>query len=185
MASTLLHPGYRSLLFVPDETHREECRSKRRAIIRRLMDQIDQRFGTTESAHSSDLNPIQGNGDGSIHMEDLMCFDKSTDCDELSTYEKETFSPEQEEDLKTNNGDIRFWVRAKNRYPCLHLVAIRCLAVPVSSMSSERDFSFINRLVTSDRSCLRDDIIEDNAFLKHFFDYEERMKNQTGSWSTS
>ena len=47
-----------------------------------------------------------------MEMEELMSFDKSSDCEEFSTYEKQTFSAEMESDIKTKNGEILFWIRS-------------------------------------------------------------------------
>ena len=118
-----------------------------------------------------------------MEMEKLMSFEKSSDCDEFSGYEKETFSAEMESDIKTKNGEIRFWIRGQIKYPSLHKTALWFFVAPVSSMSSERDFSFINCLVSADRACLQDYIIEDNAFLKSFFEFSKRLKNQSGWWN--
>lgn len=60
------------------------------------------------------------NDDSSRHMEDVIIFGKSTDIDELSNYERKTFSTDQENDLKYNNGDLLLCIRSKNRYPRLH-----------------------------------------------------------------
>lgn len=79
-----------------------------------------------------------------------MCFDKDSDCDELGAYKKEMFTAEMEADIKLMNEEIRFWVRTKNKYSFFHVVTLWLLAAPVSSMSSEGDFSFINRLLTTD-----------------------------------
>lgn len=82
----------------------------------------------------------------------------------------------------SKNAEIRFSVCDKQKYPCLHQVALRYLKVPVSSVWRERDFSFINRLFAAERSCLKDDMINDNAFLKRFFDFQDRSNKQFGWW---
>ena len=55
----------------------------------------------------------------------------------------------------------RFWYEKRNKFPILHQVALRVLATPVSSASSERVFSSLKKLVTSDRSRLSAKNIED------------------------
>lgn len=134
MASDLLHPGYRSMLLVNDKAEREEYATKGRALIRILMDQMNDHVDKMDSVDSSNVNTMLVDGERSLHLEYLMCLDKYRDCDELSTYEKETLTAQPEEDLKTENGEIRFWVCAKNKYPCPHRAALCCIAVPVSSM---------------------------------------------------
>ena len=86
-------------------------------------------------------------------------------------------------DIRTKNGEIMFWIRVQKKYSCLHRIALRVFAAPISLMSSKGDFSFINRLLTANHACRNDDIIEDNAFLKSFFNFSKRLKNQSGWWN--
>lgn len=64
-------------------------------------------------------------------------------------------------------------------------VALGLLAVPVSSAVSERDFSSLKNIGTSERNRLKDDIIEDNAFNHSLYSVAERAKGQSGWSSTS
>lgn len=46
---------------------------------------------------------------------------------------------------------VRFWYNRRGQFPKLYRVAMKVLATPVSSSSSERVFSTLKKLVTSDR----------------------------------
>lgn len=64
---------------------------------------------------------------------------------------------------------IRYWINHRCRYQMLSKVAFRVLATPAFSAGSERHFSAVNKLVTTDRSCLGDIMIADMTFLKSVF----------------
>lgn len=54
---------------------------------------------------------------------------------------------------------VRFWHSRKRSYPQLSKIAMRIFATPASSCASERVFSIVNKLVTSDRSVLSTKLI--------------------------
>lgn len=63
-------------------------------------------------------------------------------------------------------GPIRYWIRNRSRYPKFFQIILRIYVTHVSSASSQRDFSFVNRLVTSDINCMKDDIRSNISCLK-------------------
>lgn len=64
----------------------------------------------------------------------------------------------------------------------LSLVALWLLVTPMSSTPSEHNLSFLNRLLTADRNCLKDDILEDIILVKSFFDFTPRMEDHSRWW---
>ena len=75
-----------------------------------------QRFSTNRS-YDDDVNDkvLEIEDDRSVGMEELMSFDKSSDCDEFSTYEKETFSAEMESDIKPKSRDCLLYTSPSPR----------------------------------------------------------------------
>lgn len=67
--------------------------------------------------------------------------------------------------LKTNNGVVDYWLTKLSSFPCLSKVALRVLATPASSASSERDFSILKFSVSKQRRNLKDDIIDAKSVL--------------------
>lgn len=50
------------------------------------MDQMNDHVEKMDSVDFSNVKTFQVNGEVSLHMDDLICFDKSRDCDDMSTY---------------------------------------------------------------------------------------------------
>lgn len=67
-------------------------------------------------------------------------------------------------------GTVRYWLARRNTLKVLYKVVFRIFATPVSSSAGEWDFSFVHRLVSSDRNRLKDDIIEDLVYTRSALD---------------
>lgn len=64
------------------------------------------------------------------------------------------------------HGVAEFWARSDGAYPDLSKVALRVLATPASSASSERDFSAVSRILTPERSTIYSDMLNDILLLR-------------------
>lgn len=87
-------------------------------------------------------------------------------CFDLSDYLAERFPThfiaymKEEDDMVA----VWYWLARQNMLKILSKVALRVFATPVSSSASERDFSFVHLLVSSDRNPLADDSIADLVY---------------------
>jgi hypothetical protein len=71
------------------------------------------------------------------------------------------------EDPKTFN-PIAWWHDSKATFPSLHLYTFDTLAIPTMSAECERVFNSTKKLITPERNCLADDIIEASECLKNW-----------------
>lgn len=104
----------------------------------------------------------------SIHMEDMMSFSTSSESDEFNLYECERFTDSIISDIRSTFAGIRYCVSKRNMYPALSRVALWLLATHGSSAQRERDFSSLNRYVITERSHVKDGIIEDLVYTNPF-----------------
>ena len=72
--------------------------------------------------------------------------------------------------LQTNDGVIDYWLLNRGTFPHLSRVALRLLATPASSASSERDFSLLKLSLSKHKCSMKDDIIDSKAVLHSFLD---------------
>jgi len=82
------------------------------------------------------------------------------DSDTLSKYLWWNFPQSVMDVLKEDLGIAKFWLSQVQMYPDLCSIALRFFATPVSSASSEGNFSAINRILSSDRSRLKSNFLE-------------------------
>ncbi|CAG8494983.1 4223_t:CDS:2 [Scutellospora calospora] len=79
--------------------------------------------------------------------------------DELTSYLKEPVASK-------NQNPLLWWEERKDRYPLLTQLARKYLAVPATSVPSERLFSDAGAHITARRTCLSSDLVEKFLFLK-------------------
>lgn len=77
-----------------------------------------------------------------------MSFVASIEVDELQFYDLKCFFKSVVDDVQKPFGDVRFRVSKSLIYPNLARVALWFLVVSVFSALSERDFGFLNNLLT-------------------------------------
>lgn len=70
--------------------------------------------------------------------------------------------------LHSESGTITYWVNKIPMLPLLSKIALRILATPAFSSSSERDFSGLKTMLPSWRTLLKDDIIDEVLLLRSF-----------------
>jgi len=88
---------------------------------------------------------------------------------ELSRYFLEklcAMNIDEEAFTKDHFATFRFWVSHKSKFPTLFEVCIRMYSIPVSSCSSERVFSAVERIVSNDRSRLDSDILHNIVLVR-------------------
>ena len=68
--------------------------------------------------------------------------------------------------LRSEGGIIKFWLNRQDSHRYLARVALRILATPASSASSERDFSLWKLLHSPQRSRIDDETAESIALTK-------------------
>lgn len=91
----------------------------------------------------------------------------TTAVDDIDRFMEEKISHSDREGLKANsNYIIKFWVDRFVCYPHLAKVALRILAAPASSASSERDFSLWQLLFSKLRTRLDPELAESMAISR-------------------
>jgi hypothetical protein len=66
------------------------------------------------------------------------------------------------------NDPLEWWNNTKIKYPLLSQLARRYLALPATSVRSERTFSLAGQIITPRRNCLSSDIVDMLIFLNDF-----------------
>jgi uncharacterized protein YcaQ len=103
---------------------------------------------------------------------------------ELKAYKKEKGLPVDERNFKEQAHQVLIWWDGKrHKYPILHKVATRVLAIPATEAPSERLFSLASRVITKTRNRLKPDIvaaiimIQENSEVlqKHYQDITRRI----------
>ena len=96
-----------------------------------------------------------------ITMWDLL--DCADSVDEVSKYNSSQVNYLREARIKFLKDDfevMRYWHERKAHFPLLFTISARVFATPVSSASSEREFSALKLLVSEKRSCLTSSLID-------------------------
>ncbi|KAI0557114.1 Zinc finger BED domain containing protein [Gracilaria domingensis] len=176
-AGSPLHPRMRLLGFVKDSSKRNAYKSKGSVLVKRLLRNY------VETDKAKDVEALTFNdsvapkdlGAQSFCLYDMFDIVEGNDGD-VDAYEKymirkfplstlkQLKSIGSEDDHGTN--PIKFWLSQETVCPELTKVALCIYAIPVSSSSSERNFSAVNRMITADRSRLESNIVEDMMYLR-------------------
>lgn len=174
IAACLLHPRMRSLSFISDMEERRVLKMKGTVMIRRMAKKyhksaLQRETGGESNTERDELRLRQNTlGEHSFRLEDAFDmpeFDAS-ESDTLTKYMGKRFSRPVLEGVSNRGGLIKFWVGQEHIYPDLAKVSFRIFATPVSSASSERNFSAVNRILTSDRSRLDSSLLEDLMYAR-------------------
>ena len=75
---------------------------------------------------------------------------------------------------QTKGEDLAWWCLNEGKYPRLSRLARRYLAVPASSVPSERIFSLAGQIVNKKRSCLSTSLVDQLIFLKKNKDFSPK-----------
>lgn len=71
-------------------------------------------------------------------------------------------------DASRHAGVVDYWFSKRSAFPNLAKVALRLLATPESSTSSEREFSLVKLSLSRDKFNFQDDTIDSKAILHSF-----------------
>lgn len=158
-------------------------RSKGLNLLRKLLDIERAKVSTSQESDYNQNSAPQLNshslkpnrlGATAFEISKAMDFLDSTadDDDELEKYLSATFSKSVRQELKAIHGVALFWAKSQHAYHFLSKVALRIMATPASSATSERDFRDVNRIFTPERSTLDPALINDILFLKSYENIE-------------
>ncbi|KAI0563666.1 zinc finger BED domain containing protein [Gracilaria domingensis] len=177
VAGSLLHPRLRSLGFVENCEKRNMFKAKGAILIKRLLrNYAGAGNEDTDVCIVNDVIAPKELGKESFNLSDM--FDiadrEMADLDSFEKYMGRSFPLPVLQQLRTvkKEGEdhktklVKFWISQSALYPDLSKVALRLYATPVSSASSERNFSAVNRIVTADRSKLKSNLVEDMLYLR-------------------
>ncbi|KAI0567134.1 Zinc finger BED domain containing protein [Gracilaria domingensis] len=164
-----------SLGFVKNCSKRNLYKGKGSILIRRLLKNYENNDKRAEVCVVNEA--IAGNDSGKDKFSLSEMFDVAEsgvgDEDSFEKYMGRKFSAPALHKMRaikkeSDHGDnlIKFWISQEGVYPDLKKVALRIYATPVSSCSSERNFSAVNRIITADRSGLKSSLVEDILFLR-------------------
>ncbi|KAI0558044.1 Zinc finger BED domain containing protein [Gracilaria domingensis] len=175
IAGSLLHPRMRSLSFVRDTAKRNVYRGKGSVLVKRMLRNYDKVEKKGNEIVATDVVAPKELGTDSFCLSDMFDVADTSegDIDSFEKYMSRKFPLSISKPLKTSASDedhgtklIRFWINQEAHYPDLSKVALRIYATPVSSSTSERNFSAVNRILTAERSRLKSDVIEDMLYLR-------------------
>lgn len=187
IGAAILHPGFRSLGFLRDINYTpkeiaidwEEKKENALDVIRIMMGKI--KPNSRNSSHNSSntapndrdvsINRNE-NGKRTLEVGEMMDFTpakKRREVDELDEYLHFNFSPGMQAQFKDEMGVVHFWISKLNDWPTLSRIALRLMAIPASSCSSERCFSTWNKMLSSDRMSMKFEVKKDILLAKSFF----------------
>ena len=84
-----------------------------------------------------------------------------------SAEEKEIRNYKLEESIYLNDDPLEWWMKNEKRYPSLSLLAKHLLAIPATSVPSERMFSKAGCILNNKRSSLSSEMANQLIFLSH------------------
>ena len=152
--STFFDPRYRSLkIFEKNEGERIL------AIIRNLVSQVEKN-GKNDSINTKKSiiqNKIEINEE-----EQLMDIDRNCEIDEIDVYQEQKFALYSNEKFDV----LQYWLQNEARFPNLSQIALKYAIMNASSISSERQFSQMGRLINKLRCCLKPETSSMLNFLK-------------------
>lgn len=169
IAGAMLHPNMRSLSFVTSAADKVAYRAIGCRLIRSLMEMTNARTKSKKTNEDTQTSKISsGSRDEGFSLTSM--FDKKEDPgmqrDELDHYHIDDIHMDQSYSVEGDIGVAKWWIDNRGKYPELFEIAMRVLATPASSCSSERNFSCVNNIVTSKRTCLRPKGVDDLVFLR-------------------
>lgn len=176
----LLHPLMRELQFIPDYSERKLLRSNGMALLKSMFESTGGCSG--REPHSQSFVPSSAASNNGKDLSDISLTDiADSHFDVPLQHESEVekyfnsslpilgLSLEMEENYMMDDFfPIRFWKERQNTFPYLYRLACRVFATPVSSCTSERVFSTVKNIVTTDRSRLTSEALEDIVVLRSF-----------------
>lgn len=171
----LLCPRMRGLSFVLNMQERKQLKYKGCDLIRKMMGKVSKATPASEEMSRHQPVPLDDSrmtpnslGVKSFRLDDAFDFPdfSGTDTDGLSKYLGTSFARSTMDILSSENGLAEFWLTTEHSWPELTKIALRVLATPVSSCSSEHNFSAVNRIVTADRSRFKSDVLEDLIIVR-------------------
>lgn len=174
-AACVIFPGLNNFTFM-NGTEGNLCRKKGIALVKSMVASSMKRDGNLKRTSATPLRlqaePIVSNdlGSNAFSLSDSFSFlvsQRTEVSDEVDEFLNEKISKEDCDGLKNNNKYIlKYWFDREKTYPNLSKVAIRILATPASSASSERDFSLWKLINSPLRSCLDASLAENIAISK-------------------
>lgn len=177
----LLHPLMRELQFIPDYNERTLLRSNGMALLKSMFENSGgclRKSFDSECSMEKERWQVQKNEKSEISLSDVADshFDIPVQYEsEIDKYFNSTLpmlgvSLEMKESYMNDNFfPVRFWKERQSSFPLLFRLACRVYATPVSSCTSERVFSTVKNIVTSDRSRLTSEALENIVVLRSFY----------------
>ena len=86
--------------------------------------------------------------------------------DEVDKYLTNVFPRSTLKTVKDGTDVVRFWLSNEQAFPALTKLVLRFYATPVPSTTSERNFSYVNRIVMPSRSTMNTDVVCDLLFCR-------------------
>jgi hypothetical protein len=71
------------------------------------------------------------------------------------------------------NNILDHWESVKTEYPRLYVVSKIFLAIPVTNLSSERNFNYAELTLTDKRANIKPDKVDDMLFIRSNFDLKK------------
>lgn len=182
VAAAILQPRLRQLGFIRNSTSRQLLKAKGCTLLRQLLDK-------NESDEVVEVEPVADEQRATKRIKELFeiglystfnleaaldiptCHPEDKQ-DELKRYLGYWFSEEVSKGVMLDKMSIvRFWASKKYRaiFPRVSTVSLPIMATPASFASSERNFSFNNRLITSQRIRLSERLVEDLVLARSTF----------------
>lgn len=180
LAGCFLNPFTREFQFVPNMERRTRFMERAERVCRLLLDKGNENDNNSTASGNSTATealslprPATSDSEGRCDF-DLASYADShfgshTVSDEVSKYNAlEVWSLGYNVNDFSNDpfASIRFWHKHKASFPGLFAVARRVFATPVTSCSSERVFSAVNRIVSRDRASMNPTTLEDIIVIR-------------------
>lgn len=106
-------------------------------------------------------------GKDAFSLSDAVSFlQPEAESDLLAMFYAERVSSNEQKTLCEEDGIIQLWVARIVSRPSLAKVALIIYSTPASSCSSKRDFSIVKKILSSRRSRLKTDLVEDMVYIK-------------------
>ncbi len=191
LGACYLCPYLRSMSFWSDITERENFKQRAQALTRKMIDKDgatgtesmesglkNQLFGSTEADDISDPSlterPLKRRKFNLLDQIECESTQQNA-VDEISRYATmhvSQFGINHETILPMPFEIVRFWYSLKSMFPNLSKITIGVFATPASLCSSERFFSMLKKLVSSERSMLFTERISKIIVARSLHSYE-------------